>query len=282
MNLIARCPACQTSYRVVPDQLRVSDGWVRCGHCAEVFDASVQLVDAEIEPSVADPRVPEDDQVQAHPLMPDAPDEPPWASAALLIKPSSDSETEVEESAQPVPLPTETPVSFMRALDGSTDEPRRSRSFLWWGLGAVLLFCLLLQVLYRERDQLAAFAPELKPALQAVCDVLDCHIAPVQRIEDLVIDSAEFHQLGRETFELRFVVKNKARFELALPAIELTMTDMADRPVLRRVFTSVDLGANKQGSVAAGAVWSASVYLRVSAEASGVRALGYRLLAFYP
>jgi predicted Zn finger-like uncharacterized protein len=30
-------------FRVVPDQLRISEGWVRCGQCEEVFDANAHL-----------------------------------------------------------------------------------------------------------------------------------------------------------------------------------------------------------------------------------------------
>jgi predicted Zn finger-like uncharacterized protein len=30
-------------FKVVADQLKIAQGWVKCGHCAEVFDASVQL-----------------------------------------------------------------------------------------------------------------------------------------------------------------------------------------------------------------------------------------------
>jgi predicted Zn finger-like uncharacterized protein len=30
-------------FRIVPDQLRISEGWVRCGQCDEVFDANVHL-----------------------------------------------------------------------------------------------------------------------------------------------------------------------------------------------------------------------------------------------
>ncbi|MBP7453787.1 MAG: zinc-ribbon domain-containing protein, partial [Ottowia sp.] len=41
MSLITRCPTCATLFKVVADQLRVSGGWVRCGHCQEVFDASL-------------------------------------------------------------------------------------------------------------------------------------------------------------------------------------------------------------------------------------------------
>ena len=46
MSLITKCPACTTMFKVVPDQLRVSDGWVRCGQCNEVFDANANLESA--------------------------------------------------------------------------------------------------------------------------------------------------------------------------------------------------------------------------------------------
>ncbi|WP_299763436.1 zinc-ribbon domain-containing protein, partial [Ramlibacter sp.] len=29
MSLITSCPACGTMFRVVPDQLKISEGWVR-------------------------------------------------------------------------------------------------------------------------------------------------------------------------------------------------------------------------------------------------------------
>ena len=45
MSLITRCPACGTMFKVVPDQLRISEGWVRCGQCDEVFDASLNMQD---------------------------------------------------------------------------------------------------------------------------------------------------------------------------------------------------------------------------------------------
>jgi predicted Zn finger-like uncharacterized protein len=49
MSLATRCTACGTIFRIVEDQLRVSDGWVRCGRCAEVFDARELLFDIERE-----------------------------------------------------------------------------------------------------------------------------------------------------------------------------------------------------------------------------------------
>ncbi|GAA6141468.1 DUF3426 domain-containing protein [Hydrogenophaga sp. 5NK40-0174] len=43
MSYTTRCPACGTTFKVVPDQLKISDGWVRCGYCSDVFDASLYL-----------------------------------------------------------------------------------------------------------------------------------------------------------------------------------------------------------------------------------------------
>src|SRR5512141_485978 len=50
MSLITRCPACGTMFKVVPDQLRISEGWVRCGHCSDVFDATANLQREEAQP----------------------------------------------------------------------------------------------------------------------------------------------------------------------------------------------------------------------------------------
>src|SRR4029079_16192045 len=47
MSMATRCIACGTIFRVVQDQLKVSEGWVRCGQCREVFNALEQLFDLE-------------------------------------------------------------------------------------------------------------------------------------------------------------------------------------------------------------------------------------------
>src|SRR4029079_15484623 len=45
MSMATRCIACGTIFRVVQDQLKVSEGWVRCGRCDEVFNALDGLFD---------------------------------------------------------------------------------------------------------------------------------------------------------------------------------------------------------------------------------------------
>ena len=45
MSLATRCTSCGTVFRVVQDQLKVSEGWVRCGRCDAVFNALEGLFD---------------------------------------------------------------------------------------------------------------------------------------------------------------------------------------------------------------------------------------------
>lgn len=63
MSLATRCTSCGTIFKVVQDQLKVSEGWVRCGRCNEVFNALDGLFDLERDPppqrpASAPPRAP--------------------------------------------------------------------------------------------------------------------------------------------------------------------------------------------------------------------------------
>jgi len=85
MSLATRCTACGTIFRIVEDQLRVSDGWVRCGRCAEIFDARELLFDIERETPPAwpaaymPPVATEPPAAPPPPVPPPPPPEPIWA-----------------------------------------------------------------------------------------------------------------------------------------------------------------------------------------------------------
>lgn len=85
MALTTRCPQCGTTFKVVPDQLRVRNGLVRCGACSTVFDGRACLVPAAgAAPQSAPPAAPVSPAashaapVLATPAVPAAPQVPPW------------------------------------------------------------------------------------------------------------------------------------------------------------------------------------------------------------
>ncbi|RYY72647.1 MAG: DUF3426 domain-containing protein, partial [Comamonadaceae bacterium] len=148
------------------------------------------------------------------------------------------------------------------------------------GIGLALAALLVLQLAWHDRDRIAATQPALRPVLEQMCARLGCTLGPPRQIEAIVIDSSGFNRLRGEGYRLSFNLRNTARTPVAMPALELTLTDAQDQPVLRRVLTPRDLG-QADGVIAAGADWTGSAGVTLSPGTAG-RVAGYGLLAFYP
>lgn len=108
MSLITSCPACGTMFRVVPDQLKISEGWVRCGHCTEVFDATAHLSDE----SVLGPL--DEAQATQSAALVDLPPQPPPAAAP-------------PPAPVPPPRPEPTPPPLRRAQPNTKPAPLDTR-----------------------------------------------------------------------------------------------------------------------------------------------------------
>jgi predicted Zn finger-like uncharacterized protein len=335
MSLLTRCPACTTVYRVVPDQLRISQGWVKCGQCGDIFDATQHLIQTATVPldvpAVPPPVVPDELADASHDLAPEGegtqdetesevPDVQPVEDTALEQDESSlqlaDSEPALESDAalakpqqsgadEDVNLPSETPaeeplealpspltdsddrrdgfeqVSFMQRAAGSSFWQRRAVKALLWLFAIWLGVGLAGQGVVQERDRLAAWHPELKPVLQVMCQVLACSVGPLQQIESVAVDSAAFYTLGADRYRLSFTLKNSARMAVALPSIELTLTDALDQAVIRRVLSAAELAVDSD-RLGPAAEWPVTMVLKVNPGAGMPKVVGYRLLAFYP
>ena len=116
MSLITRCPACGTMFKVVADQLKVSQGWVRCGHCTEVFDASAHLLP--------------DDALVLAPFVLSADDAA--KSEQVSPPPSSHGAPELQTSPAPVvasPDPAPDRLPLMVPLAGQDEARERADAF---------------------------------------------------------------------------------------------------------------------------------------------------------
>ena len=344
-------------FKVVTDQLKVSQGWVRCGQCADVFDATRHLQPASValprpaaeagpaaplpEPALLEQSIPLPaseslpqallaDQLpgtfpgsdgksdfdpahwqrqQSEPALddsgllrlnargeavrtvPGAANAPDLASALLLAH----QEAETTDLPQVMPGLAED-VSFVR------DARRRA----FWrrpsvrgatGLVALLLACLLLlQAIVAHKDTLAAIEPRLKPLLQTLCGFWHCDVGPLRRIEAVVIDSSSFNKIDSNSYRLNFSIRNTGAVPVAMPSLEVTLTDAQDQPLIRRVLAPAQLGA-PMATLAGGSDFSGTLLLQVADAAllsaagpgnplpvgsSPLRIAGYRVLAFYP
>jgi len=205
--------------------------------------------------------------------VPELAPEPPAEPTAAAV---------VEQEPEPILQAAATEsVSFMRDAGRPSLWQRRGTQSILLGLATVLTAVMASQWVYQEHDRLAAARPHWKPAIVKMCAVLRCSIAPLQQIESIAIDSAAFSKVGPDRYRLSFVLKNGAFLALAVPSIELTLTDVQDRVVLRRVLSPQELAAVSD-HLAANAEWPVSVNLRLNAELPAAAVVGYRVLAFYP
>lgn len=283
MSLITRCPACQTLFKIVRDQLRISDGWVRCGQCDEIFDASLHLLQASpaATPQPVDSDPADDDTERSSPEPIQDKFSPLDASLPALPAHVADVAGADPDDADPVSRAELSDVSFLRDQSPGSFWYKPLMHATLVLLSLALLLGLAGQIVFHERDRIVASEPGLKPWLLAFCSLLNCTLLPLRRIESIVIDSSSFARIRGNSYHLDFTLKNTAVTALAVPAIELTLTDSLDQPVIRRVFPAIELGV-KLDTLAAGSEWPASLAMAVTAAATADRIVGYRLLAFYP
>ena len=202
---ITHCPQCETAFKVSPQQLELAKGWVRCGRCSHVFEAALHF---EIPPDM--PVTP-----------PSVADAPPLFRAAMAT-------ATVGEAAKPAPR-AETPVS-----------PQASWPVLWVMGAALLVVVLMWQFLLAQRNWLVAEEPALRPVLSALCA---CEITWPREPEAVLIESSSFTENPEGGYTVQLRLKNTQHHPVAMPALELSLTDLQDQVLVRRVFTPDELSA---------------------------------------
>lgn len=346
MSLATRCTACGTIFRVVQDQLRVSDGWVRCGRCAEVFDAREQLFDMDREPPpvwpapgtaaieqpaeagqpahtagntvpddelVVPEQPPESDAWVAEPEAPqpiEAAQEEPEPDIVEYIEPHFDEAptTSPTQRSEPPSIELDPPpdvvlaprLAEMAADPADAPSPavtekattpefvRRAQAQQRWqrpgvrvalGLGCALLFGMLAaQFTWQFRDALAAQYPAAAPTLRAACESLGCKIQPWRHIEAISVEQSALSQAGSGNhYKLALTLRNKSAQELALPWVDLSLTDASGQLVARRMLSPADFNL-KTDRVAA----HAEHPLQLVFGSGDRRITGYTVEIFHP
>lgn len=312
MTLATRCPACGTVFRVVPDQLRVSQGWVRCGRCNEAFNAIEAMVQTpppaepvdqqeasataitanglEVHDLVLTPTVPgtlpdridpvdlpqEPSAESPMPAPPPSPAGPPASAADVpqwaTVTPAAASSPRTEPAAEPAGTP-----SFVRAAERAE---RWRRPWVRRTLAlAVLLSAggLTAQAALAFRDRLAASSPALKPALQRACSWAGCRIDEYRQIEALSVETSGLVRVeGSSVYRFSITLRNRAAHEVAAPAIDLSLTDAQGRAIARRVLRMADLNLPLR-ALKPGSELPIQVPLGIQGQVAG-----YTVEIFYP
>lgn len=297
MNWITRCPECATVYQVEPDQPQMAKGWLRCGQCLHAFDGTGLLLawTGGIRPDLAPnaPVIAMGDSAVTQRL--DLEDLLKHEDRSTLNVPSQASvdlssfeqalssfQPEIEKAIvkmasspselQALPLPDEQDES---ASDTTFRAPAHRRWVSIVGL-CILSLGLLLQGIWIDRFALMSRFPGLGGYFQHICSAWGCESPNARDLHGVVIDASSFIQRD-DAFELQWLVRNATEQTVLMTALEVTLVDVQGKPVVRRVFSPVELDAPQV--LTSGQVWSGTMRLMVSGDTV---VTGYRILSFYP
>jgi len=217
------------------------------------------------------------------PLPPSAPPVAPRtprakAAEARAARRSKLTPTKIEPPKLRVPEPDEP--EFVRR--GRQRERSGKAMRIAMALGSVLLLLVLAAQLLRTfSSALAARYPDMRPSLVTVCATLDCRVELPARIDQLVIDTGELTTLGGNAYTFSTQLRNQGDSVQAWPSIELTLSDVDDKPLVRRVFGPRDYlpaGPLLKAGFAAHAEQPIKLHFRVEEPALS----GYHIAVFYP
>ena len=240
---ITHCPDCTTAFKVTPDQLKLANGWVRCGRCNTVFEAHLHFSPG------AEPE-------QIEPVF----DVPAPSGAEAVSATSAASAPQAEPVAGAMPA---------------------SKTFhvAWGALSVLLALVLMWQWLIWQRHWLAAEEPSLRPVMEALCAPLGCDVSWPREPDAVLIDSSSFNENPEGGFILQLRFKNTQHHPVATPALELNLTDLQDQVVVRRVFTIQELAVRDH--IPALRDVRATLNFDLD-EATAERVAGFRAFIFYP
>ena len=287
MSWATRCSACNIAFRVLPDQLNISDGWVRCGRCDTVFNARDGLFELNSQspaeaPANKNEPAPQLRQDRSRSTsQPRESEDSDFADARFpdSIEDSSSSDTKPgPEGPLSQLLEAAEPPEFVRKAEKATAQRRPAYRLAWTFFGLVLLLGLFGQATFFWRDALAAQWPQARAAIGMACETLGCTISAPQRIEDIVLESSALTQTpSPRVLRLSLVLRNRGGWNLLPPAIDLALTDTSGRIVARRAVLPADFGSTDR-VLAAGASVNWTAYF----STPGIGVLGYTVEAFYP
>jgi len=139
---------------------------------------------------------------------------------------------------------------------------------------------LALQVTIARHDQLASHLPAARPALETLCAPLDCEVQAPRQLEHVVIDSSILLRRSHGHYSFNVVIRNRSDREVAMPAIELTLTDIHDQILVRRVLPPEEWPRSAD-TLGPGAEWSLQFELALDHPNDQVMT-GFRAILFYP
>lgn len=249
-----QCPHCDTKFRVTQLQVEAADGYLRCGICKEVFNATEVVSQHEHQQPLLD-ETEADIQAEIQPIP--LPEENESANTfELPDELTSDSTQRGKKGSDSNGNPDDTqdddafdlfdednneslqhvvPENFRNSHSVKTSS---SISTALWSLGSLLLTAtLIVEYIWFNRDQFSHI-PELQSTLNQLCQQIECKnvsLRDPKQIE-LITRNVYSHPNKKGALMINVTMKNNAKFAQPYPVMQVDFSDVRSGIVAARRF----------------------------------------------
>lgn len=183
-----------------------------------------------------------------------------------------------EPTPAPVPVPVIKP-EMVHARVNASSKPTAISTIMWDLMAFSLVLLLGFQLLLQQRHQIRGMNPELSPLLSSMCQTLSCELHWPMQPDHVSMESGSFKHLGGHDYAFEGVIKNQSDGLMTAPALELSLTDEIDMPVIRKVMTPDDMRLTSP--LRDHRTQSFEVRFSLEPQAAA-KITGYRAFLFYP
>ncbi|MES2500971.1 MAG: zinc-ribbon and DUF3426 domain-containing protein [Pseudomonadota bacterium] len=160
------------------------------------------------------------------------------------------------------------------------NKPKRSIGLI---LGCILLLLVaVLQSIYFLRSTIAVNYPQFKPHLEQACSYLNCKVNLPKHLDLLTIDDSDMQESDdyQDVINFSSLLINNAPHAQAFPNVELTLTDIDDKPVLRKLVRPQEY-LNSGVNIVDGMTAREEVRINLAINVQNLSVAGYRVLLTY-
>jgi len=258
LTMRAKCPHCETIFRITEHQLSVADGKVRCGLCHTIFTARPvdedltdedlvdeelalikELYDEKLEPETSEPELSEPEALDQEKLEPihDNIEVDEFSSSELRAQLAGREQDDIHdlfsdenESSHVIP-------DRYRAIEKHASGSRLST--IAWSFGIIfLVFTLITEYAWFNRNKLAQNAG-LQPWISRFCEATGCTVAAIHTPDQLEMVNRNIytHPNIKNALMVTATIVNQAPYPQAYPDIEIGFSNVRGELVVHRVFS---------------------------------------------
>jgi predicted Zn finger-like uncharacterized protein len=247
--MITDCPECFRQFRVYAWQLTAAQGLVQCGYCSNQFNALTRLHDTPLllsETKLLEPINLTNNEIDEpqfeipvnNPITREARFEGPEDKVVEQSGESLDSNKILNSELKSV-VEDLFQEELSLELSQQIENPQSIWSTIFWTIGVLsLIFIILIQLAWFNRDWLLGKYPQYRPMARQICEQYGCQLIRNRDLASIVLLNRDVrdHPRYRETLLVNATIENQANTIQPYPGIRLILYDTDGEIAGYRIF----------------------------------------------